>query len=506
MPYSPVVPGQARLSSGCGDEPCLPPLTPLKRPPSQQVVSVTETDKCRRDSDTARFLRILIAPAAIFGSSFSLALQFVLLTPLATSLGVSSSAASLVWLMGPVTGMLVQPLMGDLSDRYHRKHATRLPIVIYASSILAISHIGIAFCCSISAVVPVPPLVTLIASFWMLDAANNVITLTMRAMLSDRFGRDHRTLAFSMLQFWTSLGYIAGYFVANIDWGGGDLVHNVTCSFLCSAFTVVAGSALSAISVFEKRACRMRFHTIQTGAKFSFSSCLEPCLISILAGSILTWFGWFSQQVFQSNFVGSRVIHEPSPAIAVQVTAYGLVISSVLSCLTGIFVIPWLLAYAGTSSFILFRVWAVSSMLQGLNLLMSPFVKTIPGAVLWEASTGPMYAVSLTVPFMLVANGCDHGSSGRVMALVNVAVCIPQLFVSLGGGVIIACTRSVVAIFIIGGVLCLLATYFLWVPSGEELPGWATRSTASIIASTSDLFTMFEESEVSFREPLIRNT
>lgn len=441
--------------------------------------------KTRRDRLT-HVVRILTAPAVVFGCSFALALQFALLTPYAISLGVSEKAASTVWLMGPVTGLIVQPAVGFVSDAYHRKHATRLPIVYIAASLLLISHFGVAFASELNPESLLSPLVSVIISFWIFDACMNAIVVTTRAMLSDRFCSSDRTFAFSVLQFWTSMGYLLGYLTAAspVKATAGDnaeLDASVRKCFLISAVVVCAATALSILSVRDKRACRMRFHTAQTGTKFKFNS---ACFLSIIAGSCFTWFGWFSQQIFQSEFLAS-ISND-----AIRLSAFGLVINSALSCITGLILIPAILSVIGTDSTSLFRIWSISSLFQGLDLFSSWFVWTPAGAVIWEAAVGPMYAVALSVPYMLIANGCDHGSTGRVMALVNIAVCFPQLIVSLAGGIIVGLTGgSPLALFSIGGLLCLIATVTLWVPEGEQVPPWSVFSaTSSLITSTSDWF------------------
>ena len=454
-----------------------------------------------------RFVRILIAPAAVFGSSFSMALQFALLTPFSVALGVSRTMASMVWLVGPTTGLIIQPAVGCLSDMYHRMHATRLPIVCVSAAVLMVSHIGIAYCLWLSWAISVSPIAVLVVCFWVFDSANNAIIVTMRAMLADRFGKEHRTFAFSVLQFWTSLGSIVGYLVAQHDWatpGSGTdheasssvaaLETNIHYCFLISGIMVGIGTTLSVVSVYEKRACRMRFHGIHTGEGFKMNKVfLEPCLMAIVVGSMLTWFGWFSQQIYQSDFVAGEILgSSASPAAAVQLSAFGLLISSALSCIAGL-LLPVLLAQIGNESATLFRVWSLACVCQGVVLLCSPFVETVAGVIVWESAVGPMMAIALTVPFMLVASGCDHGSSGRIMALVNVAVCLPQLVVALVGGMLTKVAQTDVVLFVIGGVLCLAAAWLLWVPGGTELPPWSQASTASLIASKSDLYSSIRD-------------
>ena len=454
----------------------LPGLEPAQH--YQVGHSETPGSKFRRDR-LIHLARVLTAPAVVFGCSFALALQFALLTPFAIRLGVSVRAASIVWLMGPVTGLVVQPLIGHLSDVYHSRHATRMPIVYVATVLLLLSHIGIA----LAPFIETNPLAVVIASFWLFDACVNAIVVTTRAMLSDRFCSSDRTFAFAVLQFWTSMGYLLGYLTASSP-SEGELGASVTRCFLISFCVVLGGTLLSVVSVHDKRACRMRYHTKHTAERFSFNT---ACLVSIVAGSALTWFGWFSQQIFQSEFV-STVFRIETPVESVRLSAFGLVIGSALSCITGLILIPLILSVTGTESTTLFRLWSLSSIFQGLDLAMSPFVRTPAGAILWEAATGPMYAVALSVPYMLIANGCDHGSTGRVMALVNVAVCFPQLVVSLAGSIVIAMSGGYhEVLFCVGGFLCFTAAYLLWVPVGEEVPPWSIKSARStLVASTSD--------------------
>jgi solute carrier family 45 protein 1/2/4 len=457
----------------------VPHLEPAESPRS---INEPPGSKSRRDR-LSHLARVLTAPTVVFGCSFALALQFTLLTPLALRFGVSQRAASFVWLMGPVTGLIVQPLIGHLSDIFHRKHATRLPIVYLSAGLLVLSHFGIVSALAVQDLPVISPLALVIVSFWLFDACVNAMVVTTRAMLSDRFCSSDRTSAFAVLQFWTSMGFLLGYLTAASP-GGQPLEASATRCFLISAMLIIVSTSFSILSVRDKRACRMRFHTIHTGEKFSFNT---ACLLSIVAGSSLTWFGWFAQQVFSSQFLATTV-HMDGSMESLRLSAFGLVISSGLSCITGLIVVPLILSITGSDSLTLFRMWSLSSICQGLDLAFSPLVRTPAGALLWEAAAGPMYAIALSVPYMLVANGCDHGSTGRVMALVNVAVCFPQLIVSLSGGLIVAISGGYHStLFCIGGFLSFVAGYLLWVPIGEEVPPWSIKSArVSIVASTSD--------------------
>lgn len=139
--------------------------------------------------------RLFRVASVACGVQFGWALQLSLLTPYVQELGVSHAWASLIWLCGPVSGLVVQPLVGHLSDRCHSRFGRRTPFIFVgavsiAAAVLTIGHAAdIGWVLGDRGVGKRPrAVVVFVLGFWLLDVANNVIQGPCRALLSDLSG------------------------------------------------------------------------------------------------------------------------------------------------------------------------------------------------------------------------------------------------------------------------------------------------------------------------------
>lgn len=141
-------------------------------------------------------LRLLLRVAsAVGGIQFGWALQLSLLTPYVQQLGIPHVWASIIWLCGPLSGLLVQPLVGHLSDRCTSRFGRRRPFILggalsIVAAVLIIGHsadIGWWFGDTLE---HRPWAVgVFVFGFWILDVANNVTQGPCRALLGDLTGK-----------------------------------------------------------------------------------------------------------------------------------------------------------------------------------------------------------------------------------------------------------------------------------------------------------------------------
>ncbi|CAA0809812.1 Sucrose transport protein SUC2 [Striga hermonthica] len=162
-------------------------------------------------------LRKLILVASIAAAlQFGWALQLALLTPYSQLLGMSHKWASLVWLCGPVSGLVVQVIVGHYSDRCTSSLGRRRPFIIYGAASLSIGSLLIAFAADLSGPGPGPGPAAgaiFLAGFWMLDISNNVIQGPTRALLADISCGDNTavTLGNGLFAFFMAVGNVLGY-------------------------------------------------------------------------------------------------------------------------------------------------------------------------------------------------------------------------------------------------------------------------------------------------------
>lgn len=137
-----------------------------------------------------------------FGLQFSFGLQQANMGPVYGYLGADEATLPLLWLAGPVTGLLVQPIVGALSDRTVSRWGRRTPYFL----------IGAILCSLGLLAMPYSRTLWMAASLlWILDAANNVTMEPYRAYVGDRLDAGQRPLGFLMQSAFTGLAQTLAY-------------------------------------------------------------------------------------------------------------------------------------------------------------------------------------------------------------------------------------------------------------------------------------------------------
>ena len=153
------------------------------------------------------FWQILNMNVGFFGIQFSFGLQQANMSPIYAYLGAEGKNLPLLWLAGPVTGLLVQPIIGALSDRTASRWGRRTPFFL----------IGALICSFGLLVMPFSPALWFAAGLlWILDAANNVTMEPYRAYVSDRLNPPQHASGFLTQSAFTGLAQTLAYLAPSI--------------------------------------------------------------------------------------------------------------------------------------------------------------------------------------------------------------------------------------------------------------------------------------------------
>lgn len=132
--------------------------------------------------------KIIVVAAIAAGVQFGWALQLSLLTPYVQLLGVSHTMSSLIWLCGPISGIVVQPTVGYTSDRCKSKYGRRKPFITMGTILICLAVLLIGFAADIGHKLgddiknmSKPRAVALfVIGFWILDIANNMVQVSLQ--------------------------------------------------------------------------------------------------------------------------------------------------------------------------------------------------------------------------------------------------------------------------------------------------------------------------------------
>ena len=156
--------------------------------------------------------RILQMNLGFLGLQFSFGLQQSNMGPIYSYLGADEGAMPLLWLAGPMTGLIIQPLIGSMSDRTRSRLGRRTPYFLIGAVLCSLSLLAM----------PYSRTLWMAASLlWVLDAANNVTMEPYRAYVSDRLDERQRPLGFLTQSAFTGLAQTLSYLAPSllVWWG-----------------------------------------------------------------------------------------------------------------------------------------------------------------------------------------------------------------------------------------------------------------------------------------------
>ncbi len=181
------------------------------------------------------FWQIVNMNIGFFGIQFSFGLQQSNMSPIYRYLGADEASLPYLWLAGPMTGLLVQPLIGAMSDRTVSRWGRRTPYFLVGA---VLCSIGLLF-------MPFSPVLWMTASLlWILDAANNVTMEPYRAFVSDKLDEAQHALGYLTQSAFTGLGQTLAYLTPSLlvvlgmnkdAVNGSHIPHIVITAFLIGA-------------------------------------------------------------------------------------------------------------------------------------------------------------------------------------------------------------------------------------------------------------------------------
>lgn len=185
------------------------------------------------------------------GIQFGFALQNANVSRIFETLGGGVEKLSVYWLAAPLTGLIVQPIIGYLSDKTWGRLGRRRPFFL-VGAILASTALFI---------MPYSPaLWVAVGMLWILDASINISMEPFRAFVGDNLPSEQRTIGFSMQSFFIGIGAVVAsalpyvmsnwFNVSNVDPGGG-VPQSVKISFMLGGLVFISAVLWTVFRSFE---------------------------------------------------------------------------------------------------------------------------------------------------------------------------------------------------------------------------------------------------------------
>ncbi|MBC3935963.1 MFS transporter [Undibacterium sp. CY7W] len=381
------------------------------------------------------FWQIVNMNVGFFGIQFSFGLQQSSMSPIYAYLGADEASLPYLWLAGPATGLLVQPVIGAMSDRTISRWGRRTPYFL----------IGAILCSLGLLAMPYSPVLWMAASLlWVLDAANNVTMEPYRAFVSDKLDRSQHTLGFLTQSAFTGLGQTLAYLTPSLlVWFGMNkdavnaqhIPHIVIAAFMIGAFFSLASVLWTLKTTPEIPLTAEEIKAIQAepaGWKTTLSDILTafkempPTMRQLAVMKLFQWYGMFCywQYIVLSL---ARTLFDTSDPGSAGFRAAGLLNGQIGAFYNFIAFIAAFALIPLTRRFGPKFTHTCCLTLAGLAMLSIPAIHDPLWLLLPMAGIGLAWASIMGNPYVMLANCIPAAKTGVYMGIFNMFIVIPMI-------------------------------------------------------------------------------
>lgn len=372
------------------------------------------------------------------GIQFGWGLQMANMSAIYGYLGANADSLAILWLAAPVTGVLIQPLIGQSSDRIWTRLGRRRPFILGGAILASLALVLMPNC---SAVWMAAGLL------WVLDGTINASMQPFRALVADNLPEDQNASGFAIQSLFIGLGgtiasalpwMMTNWFGLAADAGGnGHIPQSVKISFYIGAAAFI-GAVLWTVfttheyppSEAELKAIRARKFdwTLGLGEIFSLVFKLPRRMWELGLVQFFTWIGMFAMWVYFSPAVAKNIFHAApgSPEMEASGAWAGICFGAYNAvCFIFSFVLLWGTRFTGPKV-MHFLCLAIG----GLGLASVALASNKYHLLFAMAAVGIAWSSILSMPYAMLAPALPKDKVGVMMGMFNLFIVLPQIAAS----------------------------------------------------------------------------
>jgi maltose/moltooligosaccharide transporter len=420
------------------------------------------------DKPKLGFWQIWNMSFGFLGIQFGWALQMANMSAIYEYLGARPDQIPMLWLAAPLTGLLVQPVIGHMSDRTWGRLGRRRPYFLVGALL------------SSAALVLMPNASSLWMAaglLWILDASINVSMEPFRAFVADLLPEEQRTHGFGMQSVFIGLGAVIA---SALPWlmtnefgvasaaAPGTIPLNVKLAFYLGAAAFLGAVVWTIATTREYPPDDLgafRAHQQAAGGLFSGAAEIRhaifhmPSTMKRLAWvQVCTWAGFFCMWLYFPVAVAHNVFGAPdegSPLYRAGVEWAGICFAMYsVVCFAFAPLLPRLAHAVGRKNAHSLCLLAGAAGLLSVTVIHSRF-----GLLVSMVGVGIAWSSILSVPYAILAGSLPPGRTGVYMGIFNFFIVIPEIVASLGFGWVMAhlLGNNRLLAVVAGGVLLAVA-------------------------------------------------
>ena len=412
-----------------------------------------------------------------FGVQIAYALQSANISRIFATLGADPHQLSFFWILPPLMGMIVQPLIGKYSDRTWCRMGRRKPYLLVGAIVAVLVMIFLPNAGSLSFSSRL--ILGLNGAMWFglfslifLDTSINVAMQPFKMMVGDMVTEKQKAQAYSIQSLLCNAGSLVGYlFPIFFTWIGianiapkGQIPPSVIWSFYCGAAILIICVMYTFLKVKEMDPKEYaEFHGIDP-AKASDDTANKEGLFKLLLHAPKTfwtvglvqffcWAAFMYMWTYSNGTIAANCWNATDTASEGYQAAGNWV--GVVFAIQAVGSILWAIVIPKFKSLKL--AYVVSLLLGAVGFVSVAFVHNQHVLFLSYFLIGAAWAAMLALPFTLLTNSLHGEHMGSYLGLFNCTICLPQIVAAALGGVVLKLCGGVQAnMMIIAGALLVL--------------------------------------------------
>ncbi|PKQ61129.1 MFS transporter [Labilibaculum filiforme] len=410
------------------------------------------------------------------GVQFGFALQNANASRILSNLGADLHSLSLFWLVAPVMGLLIQPVVGAASDTTWTRIGRRSPYILGGAIFSMIAMFFMPNAPNVISAGGVGALIFGAVMLAVMDGSFNVTFQPFRALVADMTPEDQRNVGYSVQSFLINVGAVIGSalpfiltaFGVQNDAPAGEVADSVIWSFYLGGSILLLSVLVTVFKTKEYAPEEFEAYNNITAEdkekKESFFTLLKnlPTTMKQLAlVQLLSWFPLFLMWVYATPAFAQHYWNTPigdasSPAYNEAANWVGICFAaySLFAALFSI-VMPWFIRKTSRKT-----VYSFALVAGGIGYISTYFFHDQYMLLVSMIGIGFAWAAILAMPYAILSGVLPAKSMGVYMGLFNLTVVIPQIISGVFGGSILKIFfhEQAIYILVLAGVLMLLGS------------------------------------------------
>ena len=408
-----------------------------------------------------------------FGVQIAYARQSANISRIFATLGADPHKLSYFWILPPLMGIIVQPIVGTLSDKTWTRFGRRIPYLFIGAAVAVLVMCLLPNAGSFGMAVSTAMVFGLL-SLMFLDTSINMAMQPFKMLVGDMVNEKQKTLAYSIQSFLCNAGSIAGYvfpyFFTLLGISNqaplGVIPDSVVYSFYIGAAILILCVIYTTAKVKEMPPEEYaEYHSLKKAdneSKASMITLLKNAPATFWKVGLVQFFCWFAFMYMWTYTNGTVAANcwgvDMFAADATTTTGYQEAGNwvGILFAVQAIGSVAWAMVLPQFKNRKM--AYALSLVLGGIGFTMAAYVHDQYLLFLPFVLIGCAWAAMLAMPFTFVTNALEgYGHMGAYLGLFNGTICIPQIVAAAVGGVLLRLVGSVQSnMMIVAGVALIL--------------------------------------------------